>query len=133
MSLFKGRTDIYARRWEKRGKTGYTPAYSFDWNEYLRHKSSGGNFHNFNKKKKIPLTRDVIKKHLIGAYFIGIYPLFEDNTSYFIAVDFDDRNWKKDSKRFISECKILKIPAYIEFLLKLYKKREKYYRKAKIL
>jgi hypothetical protein len=55
---------------EKHGKTGYTPAYSFDWNEYLRHKASGGNFHNFNKKKKIPLTRDVIKKHLIGAYFI---------------------------------------------------------------
>ena len=114
MSLFKGRTDIYARRWEKRGKTGYTPAYSFDWNEYLRHKSRGGNFHNFNKKKKIPLTRDVIKKHLIGAYFIGIYPLLEDNTSYFIAMDFDGKEWKNDSKRFIQECKALKIPAYIE-------------------
>jgi hypothetical protein len=57
MSLFKGRTDIYARRWEKHGKTGYTPAYSFDWDEYLKHRAGGGNFHNFNKKEKIPLTR----------------------------------------------------------------------------
>jgi superfamily II DNA or RNA helicase len=114
MSLFKGRDDIYARRWEKSGKTGYAPAYSFDWNEYLRHKASGGNFYNFDKKKKIPLTRDVIKKHLIGTYFIGIYPLLEDNTSYFIAIDFDGKDWKKDSKKFIGECKALKISAYIE-------------------
>ena len=32
MSLFKGRNDIYARRWEKNGKSGYTPAYwEKDW------------------------------------------------------------------------------------------------------
>jgi len=30
MSLFTGRIDIYARRWEKNGKSGYTPAYRFD-------------------------------------------------------------------------------------------------------
>jgi len=114
ISLFRGRTDIYARRWEKHRKYGYTPAYSFEWNEYLRHKARGGNFHNFNKKEKIPLTRDVIKKHLIGAYFIGIYPLLEDNSSYFVAIDFDGKNWKKDSKKFIGECRQLKIPVYIE-------------------
>jgi len=114
MSLFRGRTDVYARRWEKRGKTGYTPAYSFDWNEFLNHKAKGGNFHSFKSKEKVPLTRDIVKKHLIGAYFIGIYPLLEDNTSYFIAIDFDGKDWEKDSKRFISECKQLKIPVYIE-------------------
>ena len=114
MSLFRGRTDVYARRWEKRGKTGYTPAYSFDWNEFLNHKAKGGNFHSFESKEKIPLTRDIIKKHLIGAYFIGVYPLLEDNTSYFIAIDFDGKDWKKDSKRFIGECRRLKIPVYIE-------------------
>ena len=114
MSLFKGRNDIYARRWEKNGKSGYTPAYRFDWNEYLRHKAKGGNFQNFDNKEKIPLTRDVVKKHLIGACFIGIYPLLEDNTSYFIAVDFDGKEWKKDSKKFIGECMSLKIPVYLE-------------------
>ena len=114
MSLFRGRNDIYARRWEKYGKSGYAPAYRFDWNEYLNHKARGGNFKNFTNKEKIPLTRDIVKKHLIGAYFIGIYPLLEDNTSYFIAVDFDGKNWEKDSKKFIGECRSLKIPACIE-------------------
>jgi hypothetical protein len=47
MSLFRGRDDIYAKRWEKYEKSGYTPAYSFDWNEYLNHKARGGNFKNF--------------------------------------------------------------------------------------
>jgi hypothetical protein len=114
MSLFRGRNDIYARRWEKYGKSGYTPAYRFDWNEYLRHKARGGNFKNFTSKEIIPLTKDVVKRHLIGAYFIGIYPLLEDDTSYFIAVDFDGKNWEKDSKKFIGECRSLKIPVYIE-------------------
>ncbi len=114
MSLFRGRTDIYARRWEKYGKSGYTPAYRFDWNEYLNHKARGGDFKDFTNKEVIPLTKDIIKKHLLGAYFIGIYPLLEDNTSYFIAVDFDGKDWEKDSKKFMDECKLLKIPVYIE-------------------
>jgi superfamily II DNA or RNA helicase len=114
MSLFRGRNDVYARRWEKYGKSGYTPAYRFDWNEYSSHKAKGGDYKNFTNKEVIPLTRDIIKKHLIGAYFIGIYPLLEDNTSYFIAVDFDGKDWDKDSKKFLNECKSLKIPVYIE-------------------
>ena len=114
MSLFRGRNDVYARRWEKYGKCGYTPAYRFDWNEYLNHKARGGDFKDFTNKEVIPLTKDIIKKHLIGAYFIGIYPLLEDNTSYFIATDFDGKDWDKDSKKFMDECKSLKIPVYIE-------------------
>jgi hypothetical protein len=30
-SLFRGREDIYAVRWEKDGKSGYMPAYEVDW------------------------------------------------------------------------------------------------------
>ncbi len=114
MSLFRGRNDIYARRWEKYGKHGYTPAYRFDWNDYLNHKARGGDFKNFTNKEVIPLTKDIVKKHLIGAYFIGIYPLLEDNSSYFITIDFDGKDWDKDSKKFMNECKSLKIPVYIE-------------------
>jgi len=114
ISLFRGREDVYARRWEKAGKSGYTPAYKFDWNEYILHKAKGGNFQNFKNKEKIPLTKDIVKKHLLGAYFIGIYPLLEDNTSYFIAIDLDGKNWKLDCNRFFELFDILKIPAYVE-------------------
>lgn len=34
-TLFKGREDVFAIRWEKDGKAGYMPAYNFDWNEFL--------------------------------------------------------------------------------------------------
>jgi len=114
MSLFRGRSDVYAKRWQKGEKTWYMPAYSFNWNEYLRHKAQGGNFKNFNRKTKIPLTREVIRRHLAGTHFIGIYPLLEDNTSYFIAADFDRKDWISDSKNFLGQCNLLGIPAYIE-------------------
>jgi len=114
LSLFKGRTDVYARRWEKNGKSGYTPAYKFDWNEYLTFKAKGGNFQNFKNKEKIPLTKDTVKKHLIGVYFIGIYPLLEDNTSHFIAIDLDGKNWKSDCISFIDYLNLMKIPSNVE-------------------
>ena len=37
-TIFKGREDVFAIRWEREGKTGYMPAYNFDWNEFLMHK-----------------------------------------------------------------------------------------------
>ncbi|MCL6087889.1 MAG: DEAD/DEAH box helicase [Actinobacteria bacterium] len=114
ISLFRGRTDVFARRWEKDGKSGYAPAYKFDWDEYLLHKAKGGNFQNFKNKEKIPLSKDVIKKHLIGAYFIGIYPLLEDNTSYFIVIDLDGKNWEADCKNFIGLLNQMGISAHIE-------------------
>lgn len=48
-SLFKGRDEVFAIRWEKDGKSGYTPAYDLNWDEYARHKASGGNLNDFPK------------------------------------------------------------------------------------
>jgi len=42
MSLFKGRNDIYAKRWEKDGKNGYSPEYEVNWTEYNNFKAKGG-------------------------------------------------------------------------------------------
>ena len=41
-SLFKGREDVFAIRWEKENKSGYMPAYFFDPYMYRKHKISGG-------------------------------------------------------------------------------------------
>ena len=60
------------------------------------------------------LTAEVIQNHLNGSQTIGIYPLFTDNTSYFIAADFDEANWQKESKSFIKVCKEYGISAYLE-------------------
>jgi superfamily II DNA or RNA helicase len=114
MSLFRGRDDVFARRWQKGTRSGYSPAYTFDWDAFLAHKAKGGNIGDFEDKQKIPLTKDIIKKHLIGAYCIGIYPLLEDNTSYFIAIDLDGKEWQSDCMGFKERLHSLKIPFYVE-------------------
>ena len=43
-SLFQGREDVFAIRWEKGDKNGYIPAYKLDWNEFAKHKLKGGTF-----------------------------------------------------------------------------------------
>ncbi len=40
-SLFKGREDVFALRWEKLNKSGYMPAYSYDPYMYRLHKQRG--------------------------------------------------------------------------------------------
>ena len=62
----------------------------------------------------MPLTTDVAKSHLTGSQAIGIYPILPDNTSYFIAADFDGENWQKDSKIFIDACAIFELKSYLE-------------------
>src|SRR3989338_5582079 len=99
MSIFRGRNDVYARYWDKNGKSSYSPAYQFNWSELMAFKAKGGRFSDFPNKKPLMLTFETIQSHLNGSQKIGIYPLFEDNTSYFIAADFDGENWIKESKK----------------------------------
>ena len=114
MSLFRGRDDIYARRWEKYDKSGYMPAYNLDWNEYNIHKAKGGTFQNFKNKTHKPYNKSAVIEHLNGNSTFGIYPLLADNTSYFIAADFDKKSWLNESLRFISVCQEFKLKAYLE-------------------
>lgn len=114
MSLFRGRNDIYAKRWEKDDRNGYSPAYEVDWTEYNKFKAKGGKFSDYPNKKPLLLTTEVIESHLNGNQTIGIYPLLTDNTSYFIAADFDEANWQKESKSFVKVCKENGISVYLE-------------------
>jgi hypothetical protein len=65
-SLFRGRDDVYPRRFESRrtGKSGYAPACANEW------------------------VRDFVA---------GIYPMFLDETCFFLAVDFDKGTWQQDA------------------------------------
>lgn len=113
-SLFNGRQDVFAIRWEKEGKSGYMPAYHFDPYMFRSHKMAGGTFQNYKDKAYLPLTDEQVVKHLNGSQFIGIYPLLPDNTSWFLAVDFDKGNWLEESKAFVKACEAKGIPAYLE-------------------
>ena len=113
-SLFKGREDIFATRWEKDKKSGYMPAYFFDPYRYRAHKMKGGTFQNYPDKSYLQLTDDQIAKHLNGEHVVGLYPLLSDNTSWFIAADFDEGDWIASCKKFVHACNDVSLPAYFE-------------------
>ena len=113
-SLFKGRTDVFAIHWQKGKKSGYMPAYSYDPYMYRLHKMKGGSFKNYKDKTHQPLTDYQIEKHLNGKQLIGIYPLLKDNTSWFIASDFDKHNWIEECRKLIEICSDNNLPAYLE-------------------
>ncbi len=113
-SLFKGREDVVALRWEKSGKGTYMPIYNFDPHRYKIHQMKGGTFQNYPDKTYQPLTDNHLSNHLNGTQVIGIYPLLQNNTSWFIAADFDEANWIDECRKFIAICEEHDIPAYLE-------------------
>ncbi len=118
-SLFKGREDAFAVRWEKDGKKGYIPAYDMDWDQYKIHKASGGTLKNFEHKTYSKLSDVRIVNHLAGKETIGLYPLLSDNTSWFIVADFDEnafskKDWLEECRMFLNKCVSHHIPAYLE-------------------
>jgi superfamily II DNA or RNA helicase len=112
-SLFRGRDDVYALRWEGRGgRTGYSPAGVREW----EHAPSVGRRQkkSFHHSKLFPLTEEVIRDHLLGRLTIGVYALLQDDTCWFVAVDFDKKSWESDALAFLSMCQETGVPASLE-------------------
>ena len=113
--LFRGRTDAYPVRWESQtsGKSGYAPACANEWRANVcdkpRIKCS-----DCSNRLLIPLSDAVIYDHLAGEHTIGIYPMLEDDSCYFLAVDFDESDWRDDALAFLQSCEDLGVPAALE-------------------
>jgi len=113
-TLFKGRSDVFAYRWiSKDGKKGYTPACELEWQKPICQKPLI-KCSECQHRKLTPLTDQVLFKHLSGEKTVGLYPLLQDETCFFLAFDFDKQNWKEDVLAFIGECKKVQIPSYVE-------------------
>jgi len=113
-SLFRGREDIYAVRWEaKKGSSGYSPACAHEWERPLCGKPKTKCAHCENREFK-PLTDQVILDHLFGKRTIGVYPLFPDETCWFLAVDFDKKTWQEDAVSFLKTCEEIGVSAALE-------------------
>jgi len=113
--LFRGRTDVFPIRWESKttAKSGYAPACANEWRagvcEKPRIKCA-----DCENRLLIPLSDEVIYKHLSGEHTVGVYPLLEDDTCYFLAVDFDAAQWRDDARAFKLSCETLGVPAILE-------------------
>jgi hypothetical protein len=111
--LFRARNDVYAVRWEGRnGKTGYSPAGDKEWDNAT---SFGpGPKKSFRLTKLFSLTEEVIRDHLLGKQTIGVYPLLQDDTCWFVVVDFDKKSWKEDACAYLKICHETAVPASLE-------------------
>jgi len=119
--LFRGREDVYPRRFESRktGKSGYAPACANEWVrgicEKPRIKCAECSHRRF-----LPVTDDVVRWHLSGCdadgqpFVAGVYPLLLDDTCFFLAVDFDKCGWREDAAAFLDACSRLNLPAALE-------------------
>lgn len=112
--LFQGRTDVFPIRWEgKAGKSGYSPACANEWRvgvcEKPRIKCA-----DCSNRQLIPLSDQIIYRHLAGDHCIGVYPLLPDDTCHFLAVDFDEAEWREDARAFAQSCRELGVPVALE-------------------
>ncbi len=113
--LFRGRTDVYPVRWESKttGKSGYSPVCANEWRPGVCEKpriKCG----DCSKRLLLPLSDSVIYDHLAGEHTVGVYPLLEDDTCHFLAVDFDEAEWRDDARAFIQSCEELGVPTALE-------------------
>ncbi|MEH7440522.1 DEAD/DEAH box helicase family protein [Neobacillus drentensis] len=113
-SLFKGRLDVFAYRWESEdGRKGYAPSCKLEWQKPICQKPIV-KCSECSNRKFIPLSDQVLYQHLSGKKTVGIYPLLQDNTCFFLAIDFDKQKWQKDVLAFVNVCKSANLPVYIE-------------------
>ncbi len=101
--LFRGRDDVYALHWEsaRTGKSGYVPATAEGWNRH-------------GPKTYLRMSYEAIERHLRGRESIGVYPLLEDDTCWFLACDLDGTTWQLDALALLEECDEHRVPAALE-------------------
>ncbi|MHB8871818.1 MAG: TOTE conflict system archaeo-eukaryotic primase domain-containing protein, partial [Candidatus Doudnabacteria bacterium] len=126
MSLFKGRNDVYAKRWQnKEGKSGYSPVCTNEREIGICNKPKIKCADCTNKSFGV-LNENVIEDHLKGNIVVGIYPMCTDDTCHFLAIDFDGEDlpagmnsilqagWQKDITVFREVCNKFDIQVAVE-------------------
>jgi superfamily II DNA or RNA helicase len=104
-SLFAGRQDVYAARWEngRTGKAGWSPAVAGGWANARKP-----------DREHLPLGDGVIEAHLTGQAHVGLYPLLRGDTCWLLACDFDGPTWPLDAVAYVDAARAAGIPAALE-------------------
>jgi hypothetical protein len=124
---FRGWEDVYARRFEskKSGKSDYQPACRNEWIRGIcgKPKTSCGSCTN---RAFEPVTDAVIHNHLAGLIrapyeggpslplLWGVYPVLQNETCYFLSIDFDKQSWQEDVRAFMETCRAEDVPVGLE-------------------
>jgi superfamily II DNA or RNA helicase/very-short-patch-repair endonuclease len=120
-SLFRGRSDVYPRRFESRrtGRSGYQPACSNEWVRGVCDKPKV-KCHDCSNRRFIPVSDETVRWHLSGRdaagddFIMGLYPMLLDESCCFLAIDFDRDGWQDDALAVMTTCRRMEVPAAIE-------------------
>lgn len=115
LKLFRCREDVYPRRWENRktGKSGYSPVCGNEWKPGVCAKPKV-KCSECRSAIYLPLDYNAVKQHLEGKEIIGTYAIRKDDTTVFLAADFDGSTWRKDVISFKAAANDLGIDTAIE-------------------
>ncbi|MGO4584600.1 hypothetical protein AB4Z38_12035 [Arthrobacter sp. 2RAF6] len=104
--LFRARSDVYALRWEnsRDGRSGWIPAVAGGWRKGA----------NMADDRFLPLTPTVVAEHLRGRQHIGLYPLTEQETCWWVAADFDGGAAMLDALAYVKAARFRGIPVALE-------------------
>ncbi len=113
--LFRGRGDVFPTRFvsKKTGKPGYAPACT---NKFVRGVCGLPKVKCSECPNQAFVPRDdaAVLAHLQGRHVMGVYPLLEDETCWFLAVDFDKSTWQDDVLAFVATGRQVGLPAAVE-------------------
>ena len=114
-SLFRGREDIFPTRFTSRktGRAGYALACNNKFVPGICNlpRVKCGECPN---QAFLPVSDRVVLGHLRGHHVMGVYPLLQDETCWFLAVDFDKAAWKDDVAAFVETCRSIGVPVALE-------------------
>ena len=85
-----------------------------DWKSYLSATAEDRKKVDRQTRTYRPLTDDVVRAHLVGEHTAGLYPLLQDETCWFLAVDFDKKTWQQDAIAFLEVCREFNVSAALE-------------------
>jgi hypothetical protein len=102
--VFAARPGVYAVRWanSRTGKSGWMPAVRGGWRKGA------------DRRGYLPLTDDVVKRHLSGDLEIGLYPLLDGDRCWWLAADFDGRTAMLDALAYLKAARAAGAPAALE-------------------
>ena len=106
LDLFRCRPDVYAVRWENQqdGRSGWVPAIRGRWRKGMSPTEA----------PYLPLTSDMVDRHLRGERHIGLYPLADDDTCWWVVADFDKDTAMLDALSYLKAARAKDIPAALE-------------------
>lgn len=117
LELFRCRKSVFPKRWENAGgRSGYSPFCDNEWVRGICGKPPHGRV----KCSECPnqafreLDDESVKGHLQGLMAIGTYAIREDDSTVFIACDFDGLGWKDEAFLYQSVARTMGVEVIVE-------------------